>query len=163
MARVESSIVIQASPKAVFDFVCILPRIPEYVPIVREIFDITPGPVKVGTTYMERAKPGPFETVQVWRCTEFDRPQRQVYAGKGRDMTIVLTKTFAPVDGGTLYSQSLDFRFLPQVRPIGWVMERLVVRRKMAAEFEKIVVRIKQLVEAEQQEARAGKGTVTAC
>jgi hypothetical protein len=42
-------------------------------------------------------------------------------------------------------------------------MERLVVRRKMAAEFEKIVMRIKQLVEAEQQEARAGKGTVTAC
>jgi hypothetical protein len=97
----------------VFNFVCDLLRIPEYVPFVREIFDVTPGPVRVGTTYKERAKPGPVESVQEWRCTEFEQPVRQTYEGRGPEMSVVLTKTFEPAEGGTRYAQALDFRFLP--------------------------------------------------
>jgi len=149
MRRIEASIHIKAPPEAVFDFVSDLRRIPEYVDIVLEIFDIMEGPTRVGTRYRERAKPGLVEQLQEWRCTEFERPHNQVYEGRSPQMHLLLHKQMEPEAGGTRYSQWIEFKMFPRFQPLGWLLDPLVARQ-MAREFKKITAGIKQIVEREQ-------------
>ena len=152
MKRIEASIHIQAPPEVVFDFVSDLPRIPEYVDFVLEIFDISSQPTGVGTTYRERAKPGSLEQLQEWRCVEFKRPHVQVYEGNSSQMHVVLHKRMGPEPGGTRYSQWMEFEMFPGFRPLAWLLDP-VVARQMAREFEKITSGIKAIIEREQAPA----------
>ena len=151
MARVEESTQIQAPPAVVWAFISDLPRIPEYVHFVREIFDITDGPTGVGTTYRERAKPGPVESASEWRITAFEPSARQVHEGRMPEMHAILTIQLEPQNEGTRYSQAMEFTFLPRLRPLGRLLELLVVRRKMASDFRRILAAVKNIVEAEGQ------------
>lgn len=157
MPRAEASIHIDAPPEVVFDFVADAPRIPEYVEFVRDVFDVTPGPVGAGTTLKEHAKPGPFPVVTHWRIDQFERPAKQVWVGNQADMEMTLTKLVSAEGGGTRYHQIMEYRMLPRFRPLGWLLEKLVVARKMEAEFAKITAGIKRIVESEQP-ARRRKG-----
>jgi hypothetical protein len=150
MRKVETSIYIDAPPEVVFDFVCDLKRIPEYVDIVLEIFDISESPTRVGTKYKEWAKPGPVKQYQEWCCIEFDRPKYQVYKGKSKQMDIVLYKKFVPEAKGTKYTQWVNFQMYPQFRLLGRLLDPLV-ERTMMKEFQKITRGIKQTIEREYQ------------
>lgn len=149
--EIRNSVRIEAPPEAVFDFVCELERIPEYVPFVHRVYELSPGPVGTGTTYKELAKPpgAPFASVESWTCTRFERPVLQQYEGQARDMAAVLTKHFEPQDGGTRYSQTLVIRLLPRVRPLGWLLERTFVERRLASVMDGVVQHIKEIIEAE--------------
>lgn len=154
MPRAEASIHIQAPPEVVFDFVADAPRIPEYVHFVRDVFEVSEGPIGVGTVIKENAKPGPFERITQWDIVEFDRPHRQVWNGFDADMKMTLTKYTTPEDGGTRYRQVMDYKMMPHFRPLGWLLEKLVVGRKMAKEFIGITQGIKRIVESEYSPAR---------
>lgn len=149
MPRAEASIHIHAPPEVIFDFVADAPRIPEYVRFVRDVYEVSEGPVGTGTTIKEHAKPGPFPVVTQWRIVEFERPHRQVWAGHQVDMEMTLSKFMEPADGGTVYRQTMEYRYLPRIRPLGWLLEKLVVERKMRIEFEQITEAIKRIVESE--------------
>ncbi len=149
MARLEASIYIHASPEAVWALLADLSRIPEYVPLVRDVFDVAEPPVRRGTTYAERAKRGPFESVSRWRITLWSPPRRQVHVGTMPAMEGTLTIDLTPTDGGTHYRQSMKFVFLPKLRPVGHLLERLFLRRMLEADFRRIVERIKRIVETE--------------
>lgn len=43
-------------------------------------------------------------------------------------------------DGRTRYTQVLSFRSLPASRPLGYVLERTVVRRTMQRDFEEMIL-----------------------
>lgn len=150
MARAEASIHIDAPPEAVFDFVADASRIPEYVGFVRDVFDATPGPARAGTTLKEHAKPGLLPVVTHWRIDRFERPTRQIWVGRQADMEMTLAKYIEAEDGGTRYRQVMDYRMLPKVRPLGWLLERLVVARQMKSEFSRITASVKEIIESEQ-------------
>jgi uncharacterized protein YndB with AHSA1/START domain len=149
MPQAEASIHIDAPPEVVFDFVADAPRIPEYVHFVREILGVSDGPIGAGTIIKERAKPGPFERITQWEITEFDRPHRQVWDGVDADMRMTLTKYTDAEEGGTRYRQVMGYTMLPNFRPLGWLLEKLVMGRKMQKEFAGITEGIKRIIETE--------------
>lgn len=154
MASATASIDISAPPEVVFDFVADAPRIPEYVRFVHDVFEVSEGPIGVGTRIKEHAKPGPFNTITEWEIIDFDRPRRQVWDGHQSDMDMTLTKTIEPTGGGCRYTQVMHYRYLPRLRPVGWLLEKLVVDRTMRTAFEQITAGIKDIVEREHAEAQ---------
>jgi hypothetical protein len=46
----------------------------------------------------------------------------------------------------------MEVSLLPRVRPLGWLLERLVVRRQMQADVARSIGRLKRLVEQERTE-----------
>ncbi len=151
MATATAAIHVDANPEEVFDFVSDPYRIPEYVPLVREILDVSEGPLGVGTQITEKSKPGPFLVTTHWEIVEYEPPHRHVWRGHQVDMEMTLTKEITPEATGTRYHQSLDYRYLPRFRPLGWLLEKLVVSRSLQKSFDEIVVGIKVTVEAERQ------------
>ena len=153
MPTAQATIHIDAPPEAVFDFVADAPRIPEYVRFVHDVFEVSDQPPRLGTVIREHAKPGPMRVTTTWRIGEFERPRRQVWVGRQDDMEMTLTKLTEPEAGGTRYTQDMEYRYPPQIRPLGWLLERLVVARRMNEEFVTITRGIKRIVEAERGKA----------
>ncbi len=150
MPSIEKSALIEAPVEYVYDFVANdVTRLPEFVEFVLEVFDVTEGPVRVGTSFKERVKLGPFPQISNWTVAELDPSHRVVWVGHQSDMEMTLTKFTRSAGSGTLYSQVFDYRMLPKARPIGRLLEKLVVHRRIDAALEKVVARIKEIVEAE--------------
>lgn len=148
MVQVSSSIWIAASPEAVFDFVANVPRIPEFVGIVREVFDVSHDPVVVGSTYRERVRLGPFTVGQQWEVVELERPRRQVYDGGGPGLSVLLSKFMEPEGAGARYRQTMDLTFIPKAPWLGRMVAPLGARA-FQRESERIVAGIKRIVERE--------------
>ncbi len=85
----------------------------------------------MGSTYKERAKPGPVESISTWEFTEWNPAQSALQKGSMPEMNAEIYQELKPLDGGTQYTQWMDFEFLPKFRPLGWVLERLVIQHKM--------------------------------
>ena len=150
MSTVSAATRIAAPVEKVWGLLDDFRRMPEYVHFVREVFDYTEPPVGVGSRYSERSKPGPVESVSHWVVTQVEPLRRQVHETKMPDIEAVLTVSMEPDgEGGTRYAQSTEFRLLPKARPIGWLLETLVMRRRMQAHMEKIVANVKRISEAE--------------
>jgi hypothetical protein len=45
----------------------------------------------------------------------------------------------------------MDYRYLPRIRPLGWLLEKLVVNRTVQQSFDQVVMGIKETVETERQ------------
>jgi len=149
MARATASAYIDAAPQEVWAFINELHRKPEYVRFVKEVFDISERPVGEGTVYRERARFGPRESVSEWRFILFDPPRRQVQRSQSREMDATFTANLAPEGSGTRLTVEMDIRLLPVVRPIGWLLEKLIVRRKMQRDVGLTMKTLKKLVEGE--------------
>ena len=151
MPTATAAVHVDASPEEVFDFVSDPWRIPEYVPLVREIVDVTDGPLGVGTKIIERSKPGPVVVTTHWEIVEYERPHRHVWRGRQSDMEMTLVKEITPENSGTRYWQSMDYRYLPRFRPLGWLLEALFIRRSIEKSFKEITAGIKATVESERR------------
>ena len=149
MPKVSATIHIDCAPAKIWALLDDFKRMPEYVHFVREVFDYSAPPLKVGSKYSERSKPGPVEAVSHWTVTEADSPRRQVHQTNMPDLVATLTITLDEEAGGTRYAQSTDFTFLPKARPVGWLMENLFMRRLMQGHMERIVANVKRIAEAE--------------
>lgn len=151
MPTARASVHVDATPEEVFDFVSDPWRIPEYVSLVLEILDVSEGHLGVGTKITERAKPGPVPVTTHWEIIEYDRPRRHVWRGRQVDMKMTLTKQISAEGSGALYEQWMDYRYLPRLRPLGWLLEKLVVNRTVQQSFDQVVTGIKETVETERQ------------
>ena len=151
MPTATASIHVDASPDEVFDFVSDPWRIPEYVSLVLEILEVSDGPLGVGTKITEKAKPGPFKVTTHWEIVEYEPPHRHVWRGHQVDMEMTLTKSVTREGSGTRYEQWMDYRYMPRFRPLGWLLEKLVVDRTVKKSFEGVVSGIKKTVESERQ------------
>jgi len=58
-----------------------------------------------------------------------------------------------PEGEGTRWLHEMEFRMLPKFRPPGWLLEELVVRRKMQSDSRRILESGKDLIEKESREA----------
>ena len=149
MPTVADSIYVEAPREVVWGVVSDMRRYPEWIHFVREVFDVNGEPMEKGTTYRERAKPGPFESVSTWEVIDCVKPEHQVHAGRMLEGEVELRIRFRSEGSGTHWDHEMDFRMLPHVRPLGWLLECLVMRRKMQADLRRILESGKALVERE--------------
>jgi uncharacterized protein YndB with AHSA1/START domain len=148
MPTVSAETHVAAPPDRIWALLEDFSRMPQYVHFMREVFDYTMPPLRVGSKYSERSKPGPVEAVSHWVVTEVERPRRQVHETHMPDFEAKLTVTMDAHEGGTRYAQATEFRAMPRFRPLGWLLETLFMRRLMQRHMERIVARIKELAEA---------------
>lgn len=106
------------------------------------------GEVGVGSAYVERAKPGLREGTYRWEITAYDPPNRAIHSHHSGEMEADLEIRLEPVDGATRYTQTLRFRALPAFRPLGYLLERTLVKRSMQRDFDRMILpNFKALVE----------------
>lgn len=150
MPSIEKTIEIEVPYEEVYEFVANdVERLTEFVPIVKEVFDVSPGPIGEGTTFKERMEMGPMKRISSWRVAELDPPKKVLWVGHQSDMEMTLTKHVQPSTTGTIYSQVFDYRMYPSFRLLGWLLEKLIVHRQMSDTLDEVVVRIKEIVEDE--------------
>ena len=122
---------IAAPPEAVWAAVNDFDRMTEWVSFADELTYLSDGPVGEGTVYRETGGGGPMGGESEWEITVFERPDRQVHVGDLGVMELELTMTFEETNSGTRFGQTIEALAFPRVRPLGWLLERLVVSRVM--------------------------------
>jgi carbon monoxide dehydrogenase subunit G len=161
MPRVESSVVVEAPPERVWAFVSDVSRCPEWVTFADEMGHIDAGDPGEGFRYVEYGGLGPIRSESDWEIVEFDPPRRQVHVGDMGIMQPELTITVEPEGEGTRWTQTVEFEALPRLRPVGWLLERLVIRRRMARGLERTMTAGKELVEREHRADSEGATATT--
>lgn len=147
MGRIQSTVLIEASPEEVWEVMNDPDRWSEWVAFNERVTYISDGPFGEGTVYREKGGPGPLNAESEWRVTEFDPPRRQVHRGNLGIMQPVLTFELDPLDGYTRVHQTVDFELLPHVNPLGRLLERLFVRRMMQRALNATIRNLKRVVE----------------
>lgn len=104
----------------------------------------------LGSVYIERAKPGIREGTYRWEITAFEPPHRIVHSHAGRELEADLEVLYERLDDErTRYTQTMQFRGLPAFRPLGYLLERTVMKRQMQRDFKEMILpNLKRLVEA---------------
>lgn len=99
------------------------------------------GPMRAGSVYVERAKPGPKEGTYRWEVTAYEPPRRAVHVHRSGELDAELEVLFEALgDLRTRYTQVMRFRALPAFRPLGAILERTVMRRRMQRDFDRMIL-----------------------
>ncbi|MAS32425.1 MAG: hypothetical protein CL610_00375 [Anaerolineaceae bacterium] len=138
---------INASPQTVWDVICDLRRGPEYVDVMLELVYVSDDPVKVGTVYRELSQIGPSKSETEWTITELDPPKHLVHVTRSSEFSATLTGDLEPQGQGTKLTYMVEYQLLPALRPLGWLLENLFVRRMMDKDFTQTVANLKKLIE----------------
>jgi carbon monoxide dehydrogenase subunit G len=111
------------------------------------------GPLGVGSVYVERAKPGLREGTYRWEITAMDAPHRAVHSHSSGEIEIDLEVTCEALDAtSTRYTQVMEYRALPAFRPLGYILERTVMKRQMQKDFDEMILpNYKRIVEQRYQ------------
>jgi carbon monoxide dehydrogenase subunit G len=151
VASIKSTAEIRAPAEKVWDFVCDLQRIPEWVGNTEEMLSVSEGPTGSGTTYRERSRiVGPWKAPTDWRITTFDAPNRQVHEGTlpmGGSATLDIS--LEPAGEGSRITIVMEVGYAPLLRPVGVLLDALFMRRSLRVDFDRNVQSLKELVEAE--------------
>ena len=98
-------------------------------------------PLAEGSVYIERGKPGLRTGEYRWEVTVFEPPRRSVHYHKSGELEAELEVLAESVDVDTTrYTQVLHFRALPAFRPLGYILERTVMKRKMQRDFDEMIL-----------------------
>lgn len=139
--RVESSIEIGAPIDQVWDVVTDPVVFPEAIDWVFEAWTEDDGPVGEGTVYFERAKPGLRADTYRWEVTAFDPPRRMVHTHESSELDAELVLVLEPLgDDRTRYTQVMHFRSFPSFRPLGYLLERTLMKRGMQRDFDEMIL-----------------------
>jgi len=147
MSRIEVSADIGASPKAVWDFVSNLRRIPEWIEDTLAMLSVEPEPAQLGTVYKERSRIiGPLSQVTTWKISQFDPPRFQKHDGRVPMMASAsVSFGLEPSAGGTKFT--LIFEYTPG-NPLSSLTDGLFVRRNLEHGFRRSVQNLRALMEA---------------
>jgi len=113
MARIEGDIVVGRPVEAVFDYVADQSNEPQYNPRMARAEKITPGPVRLGTTFRSAVASRGRTAEMLIECTGYDRPRLFTTRTTMAQADISYTLRFEPAPGGTRMAWS------GQVRPKG--------------------------------------------
>ncbi len=107
------------------------------------------GPMRLGSVYTEDAKPGLKRGMYRWEVTAFEPPRRIVTSHASGEMEADLEVLCEAVDEtSTRYTQTMEFRGLPAFRPLGFILERTAMKKKMQRDFDRMVLpNYKRIVE----------------
>lgn len=154
MPVVETRLEIDAPPEAVWDFISDLSRTAEWVTFTDEMLEV-PDEAAVGAVYREYGGVGPKKGESTWEITAFDPPREQVHEGDLGVMEPTLTMRVEPAGDGAVLTHHVEFEFLPDLRPVGWLMEKLFVVRTFRKGLRETQRNAKEIVEAEAGGERA--------
>lgn len=160
MPTISESIYVEVPRERVWAFVTDVKRCPEWLHFVLEVLDVSDGPVGEGTVYRERAKAGPVESVSEWRIIEFQPPVRQTHAGRMPEGEARLRIRLDTEGTGTRWNHEMDFRMLPKLWPLGWLLEQLIVKRKMRSDFRVALQSAKEILERESAGEARERGAI---
>lgn len=151
--RVESSIEIDAPVETVWEITTDPETFVDGIDWVYDVWREDEGPLGEGSVYIERAKPGLTENEYRWEITAYEPPNRIVHYHNSRELEAELEVLTEPVDDETTqYTQIMHFRAFPVFRPLGFVLERLVMKRQMLHDFDEMILpNYKQIIEAQRR------------
>lgn len=139
-----------APPELAFELMADYERYPEWVAIVGEATLVKGNRIETGAEYEEVSPLGPFRSTSHWRVTEFDPPRRQVHLGQLPFGPVELTiETRPDGDRGTILDHTVELPAFPRFRPLGWLLERLVLVRTFGSDMEESLATFAEIVEAE--------------
>jgi uncharacterized protein YndB with AHSA1/START domain len=137
---VQSSIEIDAPIEQVWEVVTDLEAFPEAIDWVYEAWS-DDETLDEGSVYFERGKPGLRTATYRWMVTACDPPHGTVHYHRSGELEAELELTLEPIDDGrTRYTQRMRFRTLPAFRPLGYVLERTLMRRRMQRDFDRMIL-----------------------
>lgn len=97
--------------------------------------------LREGSVYVERAKPGLREGTYRWEVTTYEPPNRSTHYHESGELEAELQVVCEALDDDrTRYTQVLRFRALPAFRPLGYLLERTVMRRRMRRDFDEMIL-----------------------
>lgn len=147
--HIEGTVDIEAPPEEVWALLNDFDRMTDWVAFADELTYLSDGPIGEGTVYRETGGIGPMRSESEWRIVEFEPPRRQVHVGGLGVMAPELTMTVAAANGGTRFTQAIELRAFPSVRPLGWLLETFLIKRAMRSGLRETQRNFKRLVEAE--------------
>lgn len=153
--EVSASIVIDAPINDVWAVTTDPSVFPEAIDWVFEARWEDDAPVGEGSTYLERGKPGLREGTYRWEITAWEPPYRSIHSHESGELDAELEIFCKEIDDETTrYTQVLRFRAMPSFRPLGFVLERTVMKRQMRRDFEEMILpNFKRIAEARAAEA----------
>lgn len=120
MATFSNVVTIDRPPREVFAFVADFENVPRWNYAITETRQSSPGPVGVGTTYVQqRQLPRPSE--ERFTVTEFAPDRRVVVEGTLGPFPARLRYEFAPSDGGTVLTNVVDLHMRGALRLVGGI------------------------------------------
>ena len=129
MGYAEASITLAASPEKVWAVLNDIARTPEWVTGLTAAEMATEGTVGAGSAYRDYNRLGPFRQVTLWRILVFEPLRRQVHVSESAALPSTMTLALAPAGTGTRLTMSVEYRLLPQLGPIGRLLERVLMNR----------------------------------
>ncbi len=146
--RIQRSTVIETDRDDLWELVNDFDRMTEWVTFADELTYLSEGEIGEGTVYREVGGVGPISSESEWEIVEFDPPNRQVHRGDLGIMQPELAMAFEPVDSGTEFTQTMTYRAFPRMRPVGWLLEKLLITRSLRAGLQETQANLKRLAEA---------------
>lgn len=108
MIQVETSVTIRRPIEDVFDYVSHIENCTEWVPLVVDARQVSPGPLGEGTVVMEVLNM-PFRRVELeWRVTAYDPPRLCRFESSSSISDTASTFNLTPVDGGTQLNYQVE-------------------------------------------------------
>lgn len=154
MPTIHNRRTLDAPPEAVFDLMADYERYPEWVAIVEKARLVEGDRIEAGAVYEEESPLGPIPTTSRWRVIEFDPPRRQVHVGELPFGPVELTiETRPDGEGGTILDHTVELTALPRFRPLGWLLEHLVLVRVFEGDMEESLDAFTELVESDDRAA----------
>ena len=147
--RIERTTRIETDRQTLWALINDFDRMTEWVSFADELTYLSDGEIAEGTVYREVGGVGPISGESEWKIVEFEPPSLQVHRGDLGIMRPELTMTLATDDGGTAFTQTLTVRALPRVRPVGWLLEKLVIERSLRSGIRETQANLKRVAESE--------------
>jgi len=150
MPIIEGSVDIGAPRQALWDLMCDVSRYSEFGNITDEAHIVSDGEFGKGSVYSESGKVAGMKYKTEWTVTHFEPISKQVHFGVESSMHIELTWTLAEIDDeNTRATQVVNVTMMPKFRPLGILIEKLFVTRKMTKDLASLRADFKRIAEAE--------------
>lgn len=149
MPTLSQHVDIDVPRETLWDFVNDMDRMTDWVTFADELRYVSDEELGEGTVYREYGGVGPISSESEWEITAFEPSERQVHVGDLGIMRPELTMTFEEREGGTRFTQSMDFEAFPRFRPLGLLLEALFIKRALRSGLRETQANLKRMAEAE--------------
>jgi uncharacterized protein YndB with AHSA1/START domain len=148
--NIETTVLIQRDPAAVFSFVADSRNQPLYASTVQSVEKITDGPVGPGTQFRTKVQVTPATTWEaIGGIVDFEPNRRLTFRVVSvRDPNLDVF-TFTPADGGTVLKHRFESEISFNLALIAAAFRIPQARRQMAASSQTGWIKLKQILESE--------------